>query len=197
MIRRGNSFAAINALILGCISLSCSTAVYAQRHGGHGMGGGGSISGISRPTGLDEKDSLKDFHQVLALQATSQQVADFQGLIKSTETAQAEVQAFLQQLRKENSTADSGRREALDHALENVRVGNKQFVEGFSAAQKAGLKDLAKRLSKADADLDLEQKRLDQSLEAKAAAPAITLMPRVSTQPSPIFTTCNSHWEGK
>jgi hypothetical protein len=167
-------FSAINGLILGSVLLSCSTAVNAQRHGGHGMAGGSGISGISRPTGLDEKDSLKDFHQVLALQATSQQVADFQGLIKSTETAQAEVQAFLQQLRKENGAADSGRRETLDQALENARIGNKRFLEGFSAAQKAGLKNIAKRLAKADIDIDQEQKVLDQSLEAKVAAPAIT-----------------------
>jgi len=174
MLRRGISFSAINGLVLGCVLFSCSTAANAQRHGGHGMASGGGIGGISRPTGIDEKDSLKDFHQVLALQATSEQVAEFQTLIKSTETAQAEVQSVLQQLRKENVAPDSGRRESLDHALGNVRIGNKKFSEGFSAAQKAGLKDIVKRLAKADVDLDQEQKRLDQSLDAKVAAPEIT-----------------------
>ena len=174
MLRRGISFSAINGLVLGCVLFSCSTAANAQRHGGHGMAGGGGIAGVSRPTGIDEKDSLKDFHQVLALQATSEQVAEFQTLIKSTETAQAEVQSVLQQLRKENVAPDSGRRESLDHALENVRIGNKKFSEGFSAAQRAGLKDIVKRLAKADVDLDQEQKRLDQSLDAKVAAPEIT-----------------------
>ena len=63
----GISFSAINGLVLGCVLFSCSTAANAQRHGGHGMAGGGGIAGISRPTGIDEKDTLKDFHQVLAL----------------------------------------------------------------------------------------------------------------------------------
>lgn len=132
------------------------------------MAGGSGISGISRPTGVDEKDSLKDFHQVLALQASSQQIAEFQALVKSTEMAQAELQALLQQLRKGNAVVDSAHGEALDHALESVRMGNKKFVDGFSPVQKAGLKDLAKRLAKADLDLDQEQKRLDQSMEIKA-----------------------------
>ncbi len=138
------------------------------------MAGGGGISGISRPTGVDEKDSLKDFHQALALQATSQQIAEFQGLIKSTETAQAELQTLLHQGHKENGATDSGRRESLDHALENARNGNKTFLEGFSAAQKNGLKDISKRMAKAEIDLDQEQKRLDQSFEANAAAPEIS-----------------------
>ena len=123
MLRRGISFSTVNGLILACILLSCSIAASAQRHGGGGMAGGG---GISRPSGVDEKDSMKDFHQALALQATSQQIAEFQGLIKSTETAQAEVQALLQQLRKENGAASFGHREPLDHALESVRIGNKK-----------------------------------------------------------------------
>jgi hypothetical protein len=136
--------------------------------------GGGGISGISRPTGVDEKDSLKDFHQALALQATSQQFAEFQAMVKSTEAAQAELQAFLHQVRKENSAADIGQREGLVHALENARNGNKKFLEGFSAAQKNGLKDISKRLAKTDIDLEQGQKRLDQSFEAKAAGPEIS-----------------------
>lgn len=136
--------------------------------------GGGGISGISRPTGVDEKDSLKDFHQALALEATSQQFAEFQAMVKSTEAAQAELQAFLHQVRKENSAADTGQREGLVHALENARNGNKKFLEGFSAAQKNGLKDISKRLAKTDIDLEQGQKRLDQSLEVKAAGPEIS-----------------------
>src|ERR1017187_2703808 len=101
MLRLGISFSAINALILGSALLAWPAAANAQRHGGGGTGGGG-MSGISRPTGVDEKDSLKDFHQALAMQATSQQISEFQALVKYTQAAQAELQAFLQQLRKQN-----------------------------------------------------------------------------------------------
>ncbi len=165
----------VNGLILATILFSCSVTANAQRHSGGAMAtGGGGISGVSRPTGVDEKDSLKDFHQALALQATSQQIAEFQTLVESTEMARAELQTFLQQVRKGNGVADTGRREGLDHALENARNGNKKFLEGFSATQKNGLKDISKRLSKAEIDLDQEQRRLDQSFEAKAALSEIS-----------------------
>jgi len=179
-IRNGISFSAINALILASTSLAYPMAATAQRHGGGGLGGGGGISGISRPTGVDEKDSLKDFHQVLAVQATSQQIAEFQVLIKNSEAAQAELQLFLQdlgkrkdELRKENSVAESARHDALEPALEDARRGTRKFQEGFSAAQKSGLKDIARRLVKADAALEQEGKWLDQSLDIKAAVPEI------------------------
>ena len=183
MFRQGISFSAINALILGSLSLAYPMAATAQRHGGGGAGlGGGGISGISRPTGVDEKDSLKDFHRALAVQATSQQIAEFQVLLKSTEAAQAELQLFLQdlgkrkeELRKENKNgvAESARRDALDPALEDARRGTSKFQEGFSAAQKSGLKEIARRLVKADAVLEQEGKLLDQSLDIKAAVPEI------------------------
>jgi hypothetical protein len=176
MLRSG-IFSVSDALILACVLLAYPLAATAQRHGGGGsnIGGGinGSISGSNRPTGLDEKDSLKDFHEVLAVQATSEQIAEFQALVKSTEAAQSEVQAFLQPLRKDNPVAESARRNTLDPAIENARNGNKKFQEGFSEAQKSGLKEIAKRLAKADSDVEQEEKKLDQSLDLKAAAPEL------------------------
>jgi hypothetical protein len=168
MIRSGISFSAAKTLILGSVLLAYPLAATAQRHGGGGMGGGG-LSGNSRPSGVKEEDSLKDFHQAMALQATSPQAAEFQTLVKSTEAAKAELQVFLQELHKENGTAESAHREALDQALETARSENKKFQQGFSAAQKSGLKDIAKRLAKADSELEQEAKRLGQSVDGKAA----------------------------
>jgi len=174
MFRRGSSFSAINALLVGSLSLACPLLATAQRHGGGGASAGsGSLSSYSRPTGVDEKDSLKDFHQTMAVQATSQQVAEFQGLMKTTETAQAGLQSFVQLLRTENAAAPAARSDELDRALENARGATRGFQEGFSSAQKAGLKDIARRLAKTDLDLEQEEKRLDQGLQSKAAAPEI------------------------
>jgi len=173
MRRSAISFAVFRALMLACVLLAYPTAATAQRRGGGGsnIGGGinGSVSGSNRPTGLDEKDSLKDFHEVLAVQASSEQIAEFQTLVKSTEAAQAELQTFLQPLRKDGAVAESARRHVLDSALENARNGNKKFQEGFSEAQKAGLKEISKRLVKSDSDLEQEEKKLDQTLDLKAA----------------------------
>ncbi len=167
MIRSGISFSAASTLILGVVLLASAPAA-AQRHGGGGMGGGG-LSGSSRPSGVQEKDSLKDFHKVIALQATSEQIAEFQTLLKTTAAAKVELQLFLQHVRNENGAAGSIPREGLDLALENARNGQKHFQQGFSGEQKSGLKDLTKRLAKADSELEQEEKKLDQSTDVKAA----------------------------
>jgi hypothetical protein len=168
---RGSSIFVMRTLLLGLLLLSLPTALSAQRHGGGGTGGGFGLGGISRPDGVDERDSLKDFHQVVALQASSQQVADFQAFMQNLDTAKAASQPFLQPSGKELTPDQFS---PLDHALDALRTGNKKFQDGFSAAQKAGLKEIQKRLGKADSDLEQEQKRLSLSLEAKATAPEIT-----------------------
>lgn len=176
MGRTGIFFSAINTLFVGCVLLAYPLASTAQRHGGGGAGGGGingSVSGSNRPTGLDEKDSLKDFHDAMAVQATSEQTAEFQALVKSTEAAKTAVQAFLEELHKENAAASSGHRDAIDHAVEDARNGSKKFQQGFSPAQKSGLKETAKRLAKSDSDVEQEEKKLDQSVEVKAASAEI------------------------
>lgn len=170
VVRRGISFAAISALTLGSVLL-LHPAAMAQRHGGgsSNVGGlNGSISGSNRPTGVEEGDTLKDFHEAMAVQATSQQVAKFQALLKNTEAAKTELQDLLQNLGKENAAPQSDLHATdLDQALDTARSGTKKFQEGFSTAQKSGLKEVLRRLEKADSDLDQEQKKLDQSLTAK------------------------------
>src|SRR3984885_5164362 len=169
------SSSSANALILGLALLACPLAANAQRHGGGGETSvpGGGLSGYSRPSGVKEEDSLRDFHEAMAVQATSQQTVEFQALVKSTEAAKAVLKEFQEKLQKENGAAEPADRKALDQALENVRNGNKKFQLGLSPEQKSGLKDIAKRVGKADSDLEQEQKRMDQSVEAKAAGPEV------------------------
>jgi len=171
MLRRGVPLFSAGTLLLGAAVLLSPEAVIAQHHGGgHGMGS--TPGGLSRPTGLDEKDTLKDFHEALAVQGTSQQVAEFQALIKTIEGTQAVLHLFQQPSSAANG-ADRVTQEALDQALENTRNASRRFQEGFSTAQKSGLKDISKRIAKSDSDLEQEQKKLDQSLEAKAAGPEV------------------------
>jgi hypothetical protein len=175
MFRSGIAFAAANVVLLGSVFILSPVAAVAQRHGGGGTPGavGGGLSGISRPTGLDEKDSLKDFHRALAVQATSQQEAEYAALLKKTVAAKNDLQLLTQQLSKSSPIAELVRSEmALSEALEVARNANKKFTGGFSEAQKTGLKDLLKRLEKTDSDLAQEQKSLDLSFaDAKVVAP--------------------------
>ena len=154
------------SLVLAAIFIASSGLAVAQRHGGgHDVGGGG-LSAYSRPDGVDEKDTLKDFHQALAEQATSQQIAEFQDIVKSTNAAKDKLNAFVQ------ASGEPAREGVtpLDAAFEAARTATRKFQQGFSDAQKSGMKDFTKRLEKADADLGQEIARFDQGIEAESAA---------------------------
>ncbi len=165
---RGISCNAATSLLLG-ILLMCSGLVTAQHHGGHS--GPGSIPGGSgRPTGVEEKDTLKDFHQAMAVQATSQQATEFHTLVKISDAAKVELQTFLRQRDDQNSAAAPASGNAkLDEALNNARTATKKFVDGFSATQKSGLKEATKRLNKAASSLEEEEKKLDQAPQTTGA----------------------------
>jgi hypothetical protein len=172
MQSRAASFCTINALILGLAMLADPFAATAQRHGGGDSSGGAGLSTYSRPDGVDEKDALKDYHHILAVQATPVQVAEFQAVVKSTQNAKAALQAFLQGLGPGTANGRALHRDAaLNQTLENARKENKNFVDGFSDEQKSGLKETTKRLDKADSDFEQEQQKLDQILQA--ANPAV------------------------
>lgn len=165
---RGISYTGATSLLLG-ILLTCPGVATAQHHGGHGVPG--SIPGGSgRPTGVEDKDTLKDFHQAMAVQATSQQITEFHALVKISEAAKVELQTFLRQRAEQNSAARATSSNAkLDEALNNARTATKKFVDGFSVPQKSGLKEATKRLNKAESSLEEEEKKLDQAPQTTGA----------------------------
>jgi hypothetical protein len=161
-------------------ALAASPAIgVAQRHGGVSTG---SNPILTRPDGVDSKDSLKDFHEAMAVQATSDQIAEFQAVVKATDAAKAQLQAFViaqsgNAQGKAGPSADSTPiTSTLDTSLDGAQSENKKFVAGFSAEQKSGLKDTIKRLDKANSDLEQEQKRFDPvATTAEAAGRAQSL----------------------
>jgi len=84
------------AVLSGWLLLAFPIFADAQRHGGTPSAGEGGLSAYSRPDGVDEKDSLKDFHHAMEVQATGAQVVQFQSLVKSTETVKAKLREYLQ-----------------------------------------------------------------------------------------------------
>jgi hypothetical protein len=128
------------------------------------MGSGG------RATGIENKDELKDFHEVLAVQASSEQVAAFSEMLKNTAAAAGELKTFEEQLEKPGSASSlAGRDKSLEDTLESARILNKKFLEGFSSAQKTGLKIVTKRLIKTDSELAQQAKAVDLAVEANEA----------------------------
>jgi len=159
MLSSRGSRIASRALLLGLLSLSA--AALAQRGSSHAP-----PNVLTRPDAVDSKDTLKDFHQALAVQATTQQIAEFQALLKTTDSAKSELERFLQHPQPGDSKS------ALDQALEAARSQTRKFIEGFSEKQKSGLKEQTRLLDRTDAALADQQKRLDPALEISTTPPA-------------------------
>lgn len=152
-------------LLLACALLLSPCVAVAQHHGGHGLGGG-IPGGSNRPTGVDQKDDLKDFHRALAVQATSQQISEFQALVKETDAAKTKLASFVQAQRNAGAGSQPTASTAeVDQSLELARTDSQKFVDGFSVVQKSGLKDTLKKLGKADSDLEGEAKKLNETLQ--------------------------------
>ncbi len=166
-------------IILGVALLALPAGVLAQHGAGGGRiggptAGGGSMTGGGHPTGVENKDDLRDFHQIMAVQASREQKAAFAALVKTTSVAMAELQDFMKQAGKEGNAPELANHDkSLTEALEAARTLNKKFIEGFSEAQKSGLKEMTKRLGKADSELAQQARALDQAFEANANSPQI------------------------
>jgi hypothetical protein len=167
MFRSGRFDLSLSTIVLVAALLAHPCGVLAQRGGGSGhvgggTAGGGGLSSVGKPTGVDDRDGLKDFRAVMAVQATSEQIVQYAAMMKSTEAASAELKSFLLQIAKENGAAQlSSQTTAVAQTIENARSENKKFLAGFSEPQKSGLKEISKRLIKADSDLAQQAKALD------------------------------------
>ncbi len=179
MFRAVNLMTGLKRAILAA-ALLFPCAMLAQRGGGGGghvggsAAGGGAMGSAGRATGVDAKDDLRGFHEALAVQASREQILAFAAMLKSTAAASSELQAFVEQLKKPDTAPEVARHDkALGDALETTRTLNKKFVEGFSEPQKSGLKEVTKKLTKADSELAQQARMLDQAFEAKAAGPQL------------------------
>ncbi len=147
------------------IMLSVSAPDLLAQHGGHG--GGGGRRGAPGAASDTSDAGLTDFNHALAVQATSDQASHFQELIKSTEKAKKMAQD-LSGVKAEAVTDFVRKSASLKEAVEEAQGGNQDFMKSFTKSQKAGLKDLAKKLEKAQADVGKQWKELERQLAAKA-----------------------------
>ena len=180
----------LTATLAGATVFLSPCTLLAQRHGGGGASAGtGGLSSIGKPSGVDQKDDLKDFHDALAVQATSQQIVEYKAMVKSTTAASAELQSFLLELDKKESVSTlTGRDETLKQALERARTENKNFLGGFSETQKTGLKEITKKVTKADFDLGQHWQELTQRIaDSKESSEAIGTSAKNLVQAVTIF----------
>lgn len=152
----------LGTLAMGIILLLCSHDLMAQ-HGGHG-GGRRGASGTAGSAGTSDS-SLQDFNHALAVQATPDQASRFQSLAKGAEAARKQAQDLLRLAAKADEPAEFRQHvAALKDAVEDLQAGNKAFVSSFSKSQKSGLKELTKKLDKADSEISKQKKALEQRL---------------------------------
>jgi hypothetical protein len=174
--------------------------------GGGSAGGGGLSGGGGRATGLSVKDDLKDFHLALAVQATSQQVVAFESMMKSTDAADAELRAFMQQAAKQTSREETGPAPSdntpVDQAIESAHTANKKFLEELSPQQKSGLKEILKQMTKADSELAQQIKNFDlEARDTKLIGPPIAASAQRLATALTTFRSReldlgrNEHWE--
>ena len=154
-------------LVMGIGLLLCTENLLAQ-HGGHGGGGRRGAPGAGSSD--TNEAGLTDFNHALAVQATPDQASRFQELTKRTEAARKLAHDLLQLSGKaDGATESSQQTAALKNAVEDAQGGNQDFVKSFTKSQKAGLKELSKKLEKADSEVAKQWKALDKQLvEARA-----------------------------
>ena len=156
------SVPSVAVLIIGFALLASPTPTQAQRGGGGGHGTPTGIGGGGgRPGGVSEKDDLKDFHHALAVQATAEQRAAFARIAQSTQAASDQLKTLRESLQKNPApSALSGPATTLDQTIEEARAGSKNFLASFSSTQKSGLKDITKKVVKADSELEKQSETL-------------------------------------
>jgi hypothetical protein len=149
------------SLVLLCqiVLLMCPSTLLAQR-GGHSAGR--PSTGASNPT--PNTSDMNDFNRAIALQATPDQIAQFQQLNKNTETASKQAQDLMQP--SENTTRpNSSRYTDLSDAVDETQTNIQHFVSSFTTTQQSGLKPQIKKLSKAESDVSKQSKALAKELE--------------------------------
>lgn len=156
--------------IVAIALLASPGRMLAQRGGGRSQPGANSRPVICVHDCLDPHSGLgpeedKALQRIMAVQATAQQSAAFATFMQDTQAASAQAQAFRELLQKvpaPDSATRSGRVTALDQAVEKAHIGNRNFLASLSPTQESGLKDITKKLEKADSDLTKQVKELDQ-----------------------------------
>jgi hypothetical protein len=167
----------VPVLIVGVALLITPGKLLAQRGGG---GGGGAAAGGGRNStpiicvhdcpalrdGLNAEDDLKNFRRTIAVQATAEQRAAFAKISQYSQTAADRLKDFRESLGKGPASSPlADRATILAEVIEKARASNQNFLASFSSAQKSGLQDIARKLGKADSDLDREMNTLHQIVQ--------------------------------
>lgn len=149
------------ALAFGTVLLLASQNILAQRGGRHTAAH--DITQPGKPAASGETEEIKDFERGFALQATPEQVSQFQILSKHTESARKQAHDFLHMIETGTKPPEfSDPADDLKDAVEEAHDGSKEFVKYLSDPQKTEFKGLTKKLVKANSDVGKQGQALSQ-----------------------------------
>jgi hypothetical protein len=134
---------------------------FGQHRAGRGAGSRSTSTGVSD----NESQETKDFKHAVAVQARPEQVAHFQQLTKSGKAVRKSAGDLLRVAETANQIDLFHYTGSVTRAVEETQFENDQFLLSFSDAQKSGLKELTKKLSRANTELTKENKALSKELE--------------------------------
>jgi hypothetical protein len=145
-------------LVCGIVLLTSPHVLLAQRRGGQGASAG------PPPAGASNSDEINGFKRAMAVQATPDQVIQFQRLTKSTQAARKEAQS-LRQLAEGAANPDLFHdANPVTGAVEEAQTDAERFLQSFSEIQKSQLKDVTKKLAKANSEVTKQSKALTRGL---------------------------------
>ena len=150
-------------LIYGIVLLIASQVSPAQRHG-YGTGGA-EPNRTPAPPPAPKPEDLSDFGRIVALQATPDQAAEFTRLSQSTQTARENAQSLIK-LAPSAAPGDLFHSADLLTAMVDEAAGeNRHFLKTFSSPQRSGLKGTTRKLTRAAAGLNRQNKALAKHLQ--------------------------------
>jgi hypothetical protein len=123
----------------------------------------------SGPTPETKNNDLKGFERAVALQATPDQISQFQRLTASTRIARRRAQDLLRLSAKDNQLNWINATYPLTNDLEETQADNEKFLGSFSKEQESGLKKFTKKLRKSDSEIGNQNKVLGQNVDRQGA----------------------------
>jgi hypothetical protein len=149
-------------LVVASVLLVVSMPLHAQRGSRHSGSGGGSGKPSTNPSSSGDSE-IRGFEREFALQATPDQVSQFQVLSKHTESALKQARDFVHLIETGSKPPEfSDPADDLQDSVQDAHDGSKEFVAKFSSQQKSAYKALTKKLAKANSDLDKQDQAFKQ-----------------------------------
>jgi hypothetical protein len=156
------------------VSLTSPPKMLAQRGGGRSQPGANSrpvicVHDCIEPhTGLSDDDD-RNLERVMAVQATPDQTASFNTLLKDVQAARDRLQSFIKVPKAPSDPGAMPDQGVEDQTVEKIRTASQNFLASFSPVQKSGLKDVIRKVETADSDLDKQRTAFDRALQAAKA----------------------------